>query len=154
MNQVKNIISKYEKMRDIVILLSRVTLGVIFIYASYDKIIDPISFANSITQYHISPVQLNNLAALIIPWLEFVVGVCLLFGVFIQGSSSLTIILLLWFIFILSQALFRGISIDCGCFNLGESSESVKLRADMINRIIQDILLLFLAFLVKYGKKK
>ena len=107
MNQVKNIISKYEKMRDVVIFLSRIILGVIFIYASYDKIIDPISFANSITQYHISPVQLNNLAALIIPWLEFVIGICLLFGFFIQGASSLTIVLILWFIFILSQALAR-----------------------------------------------
>ena len=154
MNQVKNIISKYEKMRDVVIFLSRIILGVIFIYASYDKIIDPISFANSITQYHISPVQLNNLAALIIPWLEFVIGICLLFGFFIQGASSLTIVLILWFIFILSQALARGISLDCGCFNLGETSESVKLRADMINRIVQDIVLLFLALLVKFGKKK
>jgi len=153
MNQIKSIISKYEKKRDIVITLSRLILGILFIYASYDKIIDPISFSNTITQYHISPIQLNNLAALIIPWLEFVIGLCLLFGVFLQGSSSITILLLFWFIFILSQAVARGISIDCGCFNLGETSESIKLRAEMINRIAQDIVLLFLAFLVKYGKK-
>ena len=128
-------------------------MGVLFIYASYDKIIDPISFSNTITQYHISPIQLNNLAALIIPWLELVIGVCLLFGVFLEGSSSITILLLFWFIFILWQAVARGISLDCGCFNLGETSESIKLRAEMINRIVQDIVLLFLAFLVKYGKK-
>ena len=45
------------------ILLFRVILGIIFIYASIDKIIDPLKFSNTIDNYHITPVSLNNLAA-------------------------------------------------------------------------------------------
>ena len=141
MNQVKNIISKYENTRDIIILLVRIILGITFIYASFDKIIDPKSFSDSITRYHISPLQLNNLGALIIPWVEFVVGLSLLLGIFIEGSSTLTIVLLLWFIFVLSQALIRGINIECGCFSLGDSNDNSNLKAEMIKRIIQDIIL-------------
>ena len=81
-----------------VILLSRFVLGIIFIYASIDKIIDPISFSSTIDNYHISPYSLNNIAALVIPWLELIIGVFLICGIFINGSSFIAILLLLFFI--------------------------------------------------------
>ena len=154
MNQVKNIISRYENTRNIIILLTRIILGIIFIYASFEKIIDPKSFSDSITRFHVSPIQLNNLAALIIPWVEFIIGVTLLLGIFIDGSSTLAIVLLLWFIFILSQAVIRGINIECGCFSLGDSTDNSNLKLEMIKRIIQDIIFLFMAFVVKFRKNK
>ena len=49
-------------------LIARLTLAFVFIYASIDKIIDPVSFSDTIDNYHITPYQLNNIAALIIPW--------------------------------------------------------------------------------------
>ena len=62
-------------------LIARLILAFVFIYASIDKIIDPLSFSNTIDNYHISPYQLNNIAALIIPWLELIIGICLLINV-------------------------------------------------------------------------
>ena len=131
------------------VLFLRIFLGVIFIYASIDKIIDPIKFSDLIDNYHITPVKLNNLAALVIPWIELVVGIFLVLGIYIRGSSVIVIVLLLWFIFILSQALARGINVNCGCFNLAEQVNDVNLRADMIKRIIEDIVFILMAFLVK-----
>ena len=131
------------------VLFLRIFLGVIFIYASIDKIVDPIKFSDLIDNYHITPVKLNNLAALVIPWIELVVGVFLVLGIYIRGSSVIVIVLLLWFIFILSQALARGINVNCGCFNLAEQVNDVNLRADMIKRIIEDIVFILMAFLVK-----
>ena len=46
MNQVKNIISRYENTRDIVILIARIILGIVFIYASFEKIIDPLTMVS------------------------------------------------------------------------------------------------------------
>ena len=136
-----------------VVLLARIILGVVFIYASIDKIANPIDFSNAIDNYHISPVQLNNLAALIIPWVELVVGLFLVFGIFLEGSSLISICLLMFFIFIISQALVRGIDLHCGCFDLSQkaiSNENIKL--EMIKRIIEDFVFLFLAFIVNKRK--
>jgi len=129
--------------------LLRVFLGIIFIYASIDKIIDPLKFSDAIDNYHITPVQMNNLAALVVPWIELVAGVFLISGIYVRGSSTIIILLLIWFIFILTQALVRGINVNCGCFNLTEQVNDVNLRADMIKRIIEDVVFILIAFFVR-----
>ena len=131
------------------VFLLRVFLGIIFIYASIDKIIDPLKFSDAIDNYHITPVEMNNLAALIVPWIELVVGVFLILGIYVRGSSTIIILLLIWFIFILTQALVRGINVNCGCFNLTEQVNDVNLRADMIKRIIEDVVFILIAFFVR-----
>ena len=132
-----------------IILLFRFILAFVFIYASIDKIINPIEFSNNIDNYHITPIFLNNIFALIIPWIELIVGCCLLFNILFEGAVNLTISLLVWFIFILTQALLRGIDLNCGCFDLLEKSNDVNLRLEMINRIVQDMIYLFMAFVLK-----
>ena len=133
-----------------IVLLARIILGIIFIYASIDKIINPIDFSNAIDNYHISPVQLNNLAALIIPWIEFVIGLCLIFGVFLNGATMISMILLIFFIFIIIQALIRGIDLHCGCFDLVQKEISDgNIKLEMIKRIIEDFVFLGLTFLIK-----
>ena len=138
----------------ILVLIARLVLGIIFVYASIDKIIDPLKFSNLIDNYHISPYSLNNLAALIIPWVELVIGIFLIFGIFLNGSSFIAILLLIFFIFILMQALVRGINVDCGCFDLNTGDiEDAELRIKMIRRIVEDILFLGLAFLINKRNK-
>ena len=74
---MKNIIKN-----NYVVFLARIILGFIFVYASFDKIVNPIEFSNAIDNYHITPVISNNIIALVIPWIEFVLGLCLIFGIF------------------------------------------------------------------------
>ena len=94
-------------------IIFRIILGIIFIYASYNKILDPAAFSKNIHNYHTTDnlIWVENLVALILPWLELIVGVFLIFGVFLEGSTSITIGLYIFFIFILSQAVFRGIDV-------------------------------------------
>ena len=147
---MKNIF-KYINM----MLIARLVLAFVFIYASIDKIIDPLSFSDTIDNYHISPYQLNNIAALIIPWLELIIGICLLINVFLTGASFISIGLLVFFIIIISQALFRGINIDCGCFDLNSSNlDDVELRIKMIRRIIEDFVFLGLAIFINLNSRK
>ena len=149
-----NSMNKILKNRKFV-LLSRIILGIIFIYASIDKIANPAEFSNAIDNYHFSPYYLNNLAALIIPWIELVVGLCLLLGIYLRGASFISIILLIFFIILISQALFRGININCGCFDLNSSLdlEEYELKRKMIKRIIEDFLFLGLALVVNFNNK-
>ena len=137
-----------------VILLARLVLGLVFIIASIDKILDPQAFSDTIDNYHITPLALNNFFALIIPWLELIIGICLIFGFLLDGAVFITICLLVWFIFIISQALFRGIDINCGCFDLSQKNlENVNLKLEMYKRLLEDFVFLILAFIIKNRKR-
>ena len=134
-------------------LIFRIILGVVFIYASYFKILDPISFSDNIHNYHITPTAIENLAALIIPWMELIVGVFLIIGVFLEGTISITIGMLIFFIFILSQAVFRGIDVHCGCFKTEADVGVTDLRFELIKHIVEDFVLLGMAYIVKMRDK-
>ena len=125
-------------------------LGLTFIAASLDKIIDPYSFSESITNYEITPYWISNFVALVLPWLEFICGLLLIisplkilrnFGLF-DLSNNLIILMLLWFIFILTIASLKGLDIDCGC-GLAE-------KTTPFDRLIEDIALLIAGFIIKF----
>ena len=134
-------------------IIPRIILGAVFIIASYHKILDPASFSNNIHNFHITPSAVENLAALSIPWLELILGVFLIFGVFLEGSISLTIGLYIFFIFILSQAVFRGIDVHCGCFKTEADVGITDLRMELIKRIGEDIIYLGMALIIKFKDK-
>ena len=136
-------------------LIFRIILGVVFIYASYHKILDPVSFSDNIHNFHTTDnfVWTENLAALIIPWLELIVGVFLIFGVFLEGATSITIGLYIFFIIILSQAVYRGIDVHCGCFKTESDAGVTDLRFELIKHIIENIVLLGMAFIIQMRDK-
>ena len=136
-------------------LIFRIILGIIFIYASYDKILDPAAFSKNIHNFHTTDnlVWVENLVALILPWLELIVGVFLIFGVFLEGSTSITIGLYIFFIIILSQAVFRGIDVHCGCFKTEADAGVTDLRFELIKRIIEDFVLLGMAVFIQVRGK-
>jgi len=104
--------------------LSRLFLGGIFVYASYDKILHPVPFAEIVYNYQILPDLLVNLAALFLPWIELLAGLCLILGVWLPGALLICNLLLLVFFSTLVFNLARGLDIDCGCFttSIGPSS--------------------------------
>ena len=134
-------------------LIFRVILGIIFIYASYDKILDPSGFSKNIHNFHVTPIAVENLAALIIPWMELIIGVFLIFGLFLEGTTSILIALLIFFIILLTQAVFRGIDVHCGCFKIEADPGTTDFRMELIKRIGEDIIYLGMAFIVKFKDK-
>ena len=137
-------------------LIFRIILGVVFIYASYHKILDPASFSDNIHNFHITDnlIWTENMAALIIPWLELIVGVFLIFGVFLEGATSITIGLYIFFIVILSQAVYRGIDVHCGCFKTEADAGITDFRFELIKRIIEDFVLLGMAVIIQMRDKR
>jgi uncharacterized membrane protein YphA (DoxX/SURF4 family) len=103
-------------LRETSIALMRVILGCVFIFASIDKISDPQAFAASITNYKIVSGNLALLLATILPWIELLSGLGLLFGVFVRGSALLTLCMLSLFTILVASAMLRGLDISCGCF--------------------------------------
>ena len=93
----------------------RLVLGIVFVYASYDKILDPSKFARDISNYHFVPFGLENTVAIILPWLELFIGIGIILGIYIDGNTLLSAFLLLLFNFLIFQAMVRGFNIECGC---------------------------------------
>lgn len=96
---------------------SRVLLGVVFVFASYDKILQPQAFALAVYNYQLLPDVVINLAALLLPWLELLLGLCLLFGIWLPGAAVAGTGLLVVFLGALAVNQIRGLDIHCGCFS-------------------------------------
>jgi len=99
--------------------MAQILMGGIFIYASLNKIADPLAFARDIFNYQILPDSLINLTALVLPWLELCLGACLVFGVWLPGALFLMNALMMVFIGALGFNLARGFNVHCGCFGSG-----------------------------------
>lgn len=95
---------------------ARLVLGLIFIYASVDKIYHPAEFAQVISNYQILPDALINIVAIVLPWLELTVGMLLIIGIWLPGAIVLSNLLLLTFLGILIFNTIRGVNVHCGCF--------------------------------------
>ena len=138
--------------RSVIALLCRVILGVILVYASIDKIVHPAEFAKAIGNYNVLPFGLENLLGIVLPILELLVGICLVLGIMLDGSAIIAAGMMIVFIIALSQAMIRGIDINCGCFKVTVENGGHQVG---IRRIIEDFLFLGMSLMVlSRGERK
>lgn len=123
-------------------LAARVVLGLIFVAASWDKIADPMAFAKIVRNYQILPDMLVGGVALVLPWIEVVVGVCLLTGFLTRGASLSAALMMAVFLSAMAWAQYKGISTQCGCFTT-KPDDAISVRT-----FIRDGSILALALLV------
>jgi uncharacterized membrane protein YphA (DoxX/SURF4 family) len=109
-------------------LVTRLVVGGIFIYSAIYKIVDPGNFGRFIWNYHIVPGSLINLMALILPWVELLVGLGLILGILYRGAALLVNGMTVVFIIALASAVARDLNIDCGCFGDSESAREALIR--------------------------
>ncbi|RCK73968.1 MAG: putative methylamine utilization protein MauE [Ignavibacteriae bacterium] len=134
-------------MKKFLFYIFRYFIGIVFIIAAIPKIEDPAAFAKSIEGYQFLPTFLINITALLIPWIELLVGISIIIGFFLRGTSLLAIILFSSFSILIGISLLRGLSIDCGCFgNLGSPLTYSRLIEDLI-------LLLFSTYVYHIARK-
>ncbi len=106
-----------EFMKNYIIILIRLFIGGVFVFASIDKIHHPNAFAEIVYNYQILPYPLINITAVVLPWLELFLGINIVFGVWLPGSLFVGNILLTVFFVALVFNKVRGIDINCGCFS-------------------------------------
>ncbi len=104
-------------MSSIIVLMCRIIVGGVFIYASLDKLANPAAFAESIHNYRLVPYSLLHPSALLLPMVEFVLGSALVLGLWRRGAALISAFLLVVFIIAIGTALIRHLDISCGCFN-------------------------------------
>lgn len=127
--------------------IAGIALGIVFIAAAISKIADPPGFAHEVSNYALLPPSLVYATALVMPWVEILCGLALVFGTARRGAAVLVVALLLVFLAGLGTNLARGRPVDCGCFSTTESVRTPEQRlASMRLAILRDVGLLVLGF--------
>jgi len=113
-------------------------VGGLFIWAGLLKIIDPLEFARNISNYRVLSPKLSLLVAITLPWIELLSGLFIILGIMRRASALLISLFLIGFIVLIGVTIFRGISVDCGCFGTFSRKADFMLMA-------QDLVMLLLS---------
>lgn len=124
----------------------QIALGAVFVAAAIPKIADPPAFAHMIYNYRLMPGGLVNALALVMPWIELVVGILLVAGVWRREAALVAAALLLVFLGAIGWNLARGHAVDCGCFEVRSAGKTPEqLLTEMKWVLLRDVGLLLLA---------
>ncbi len=106
-----------------VVLVLRVGLGAVFIVAGASKIGHAALFASQIAAFALVPQPIIGPMALLLPFLEVLLGGYLVIGLYVRLAGWIAAIQLLIFAAAIASAVSRGMVISCGCF--GPSDQTV-----------------------------
>src|ERR1700722_17991852 len=118
-------------MRRVALIVARIALAAVFLYAAYTKLRDPwMIFAMEIDAMHVIPANMVEMVARTMPWLELAIGLLLLTGLQLRYVASAATALLGFFFTLLLILYVRGFQGDCGCFGPGEQLGPKTLARD------------------------
>jgi uncharacterized membrane protein YphA (DoxX/SURF4 family) len=130
-----------RRIAGVLLLIGRIALGAIFIYAAYAKLHFNgawrlrdyhFVFAFGIDSYQMLPLWAVQLVARVLPWLEVALGVFLIAGIGLRWVASITTALLVVFMIALARAAILGLAINCGCFGQSSVSPATELLLDSV----------------------
>lgn len=134
-----------SKNGELFVRIVQIGLGLLFIYASLDKIWNPGLFAKSISNYRILPLSLLHVSAIVLPWLELVCGIALVINRYQRAAYFIVAGLIMIFILAILSAMARGLDFNCGCFKVEGAESNLGLR-----KVFQNIGLVFSCALIEY----
>ncbi len=144
--------------RDIFILTARLLIGSLFILSSLPKIRQPYEFLSNVYDYEMVGQWTGVLIAMVLPWLELIIGICLLSGLLLSGAFLTAALLGVAFTLAQASALYRGLGISCGCFISTAGKETVSyftlLRAGLVLAVALASYLVFTMQASFRGKRK
>jgi len=122
--------------------ISRGVLAGVFLAYGASKIPYLDEFARSIHNYRLLPVPLENLLAIVLPWIEVTAAAALFVRPLVPGAAAVVGGLTIVFLAAIGSALARGLDINCGCFTLTDASAT---RGTLWQHFVLDLLLLAMA---------
>jgi len=98
------------------ILILRLYIGGLFIYAGISKINNTGQFTVAIASYGIVSYSTAEVMAIVLPWIELISGVFLVAGIGAPFCAAIIGLLLALFSIAILINLLRGAPLHCGCF--------------------------------------
>ncbi|MCF7825445.1 MAG: DoxX family membrane protein [Candidatus Marinimicrobia bacterium] len=134
-----------SKSGKLLLRLIQIGLGLLFVYASLDKIWNPGLFAKSISNYRILPLPLLHISAIMLPWIEFSCGMALILNRYHRAANIIIAALLGIFILAIVSAIARGLDFNCGCFSVDSGESNMGIL-----KILQNMGLLLSCALIEF----
>jgi uncharacterized membrane protein YphA (DoxX/SURF4 family) len=100
----------------------RVLVGLVFIAAALAKIGDPAAFATQIHHFRLAPIALENLAAVLLPWIELLMGLALVLDLRARSGAWLAAAMMAVFTLAVASAMARNLDFECGCFGTADAT--------------------------------
>jgi uncharacterized membrane protein YphA (DoxX/SURF4 family) len=132
--------------------VSRILVGIVFIFSGFVKGIDPLGFSYRLEDYFQAfgmpwAVQFALYLSIFLITLEFLVGVSLLFNLWIRGSAWVLLGMMIFFTCLTFFDAFYNLVPDCGCFG-----DAIKLTN--IQTFLKNIILMVFVIPVFAGRNK
>jgi uncharacterized membrane protein YphA (DoxX/SURF4 family) len=129
-------------------LFSRAVLGLLFLASGVGKLLEPREeFIALVQSYAVIPDGLAVVYATMLPWVELIVAVLLIVGLYTRWAAVIGNLMLFSFIMAVSIVLIRDGNLDnCGCFGafaIQEAPEAVLAR---------DAMFFLLGVILLYGR--
>ena len=125
------------------LVVFRLVLGGLFVYAGVVKVLDPLGFAQDIRNYRLVGQSLSFIAAIVLPWLEILAGLALAAGVWKRASALIISGLLVFFILLTLVTIARGLDVECGCFGALSRKSGFGVILEDLGMLFMGLCLLF-----------
>jgi uncharacterized membrane protein YphA (DoxX/SURF4 family)/rhodanese-related sulfurtransferase len=132
------------------VIILRLLLGLLFIISGMFKFIDLGTFYDTINMFNIVSAKIAYFIAIFVPSIEFVCGIFIILGVFIQFSFIILSFFMAVFIYSISINLFKGRLFSCNCFGPFMLSDTITWYSVLFDAV----LLMLLIFIFIYFLKK
>ena len=110
----------------------RIGLGGVFVIAGYGKLCGIDVFVQTVKFYDILPESLATAYGYTLPYVEFIIGIMLILGIFLRINAGISILSTVSFIIAKSITLARGANPPCCCLRWFDMLCSQSLAIDFI----------------------
>jgi len=137
-------------------LIIRLILGGLFLAAGLSKVGAPLRTLGTVYSYQIVlPDWIASTIAYSLPWMEILLGLAMLAGLWLPVATGWTAAMLAAFALLTAQAWWRGLEIDCGCVDLSTLHPALAALSTPGGATLRNIVLLALCailFALRKGK--
>lgn len=105
-----------------VVLILRLAIGLTLAAAGALKVGHATALASAIAGFRLLPADLIAFLALILPYVEILLGLYLIVGLFTRAVAWICVVQFVIYAAAIASAVLRGIPANCGCFGPGEAA--------------------------------
>jgi len=137
----------------VMIVFARIIIGAIFLISGLAKISDPVRFILTLREFRLFPEEIVPLTAVWLPWLELLLGLCVLAGLLHRTAALLLACMNAGFLAAILSVIARGIVVDCGCFGMLADMLGLPDMADM-KAVVRNVVFIGLCLLISFSRKE
>jgi uncharacterized membrane protein YphA (DoxX/SURF4 family) len=128
----------------VLVLIFRLAVGLLFVWAGSSKIGHADVFAAQIAAFGLVPHPLVAPLALLLPYFEVLLGLYLVVGLYTRVAALVAVVQLAIFAVAIGSAVARGLALSCGCF--GPADKTVTSWPEVIRDLIFAAIAAFVAW--------